>query len=75
MAAASTAGFLKEVIDPVFSDRSANMTDAAFTVLGGTLGASIIIPLKTKKKAGIYSLTLAVRPLSVGLVWRQTASP
>lgn len=75
LAAAGTAGFLKEVIDPLFFDTPPNMTDAAYTVLGGAVGASIIIPLNTKRRARKSSLSLMVRPFSTGLAWRPASVP
>ena len=48
--ASALTGLLKEVVDPVLLNRTRNMTDFAYTVLGGGVGASIIIPLNSKKK-------------------------
>lgn len=47
--ASALTGFLKEVVDPVFLNSTRNWTDFAYTALGGAVGASIIIPIKSKK--------------------------
>jgi len=47
--AAATAGLLKEAIDPSI-DGKRSAEDFGYSVLGGAVGASIVIPLKYKKK-------------------------
>lgn len=45
--AATAVGFLKEAIDPSIG-RVRSSKDFGYTVLGGAIGASIVIPLKKK---------------------------
>ena len=45
---AASAGLIKEAIDPLI-DRERSAEDFGYTVLGGAIGASIVIPLKPKK--------------------------
>ncbi len=53
--AAAVAGFLKEAIDPAIGGtRSAE--DFGYSVLGGAVGASIVIPLKSKKQKEVAYL-------------------
>lgn len=52
---ASAAGLLKEAIDPAIG-RERSAEDFGYTVLGGAVGASIVIPLKPKKKKEIAYL-------------------
>ena len=53
--AATAAGLLKEAIDPLIDgERSAE--DFGYSVLGGAVGASIVIPLKSKKKKEVAYL-------------------
>jgi hypothetical protein len=47
--AASAVGLVKELIDPSIG-RERSGEDLGFTVLGGAIGASIVIPLKKKSK-------------------------
>ena len=46
---ATTAGLLKEMIDPTFLSGVKSKEDVYFSALGGAIGASIVIPLKTRK--------------------------
>ena len=53
--AAATAGLLKEAIDPsIGGTRSAE--DLGYSLMGGAVGASIVIPLKSKKKKEVAYL-------------------
>lgn len=53
--AAAAAGLLKEAIDPsIGGTRSAE--DFGYSVLGGAVGASIVIPLKSKKNKDVAYL-------------------
>ena len=47
--AAAAVGALKEWLDPIVFNGTRNWVDFGYTVLGGTVGASIVIPLKSKK--------------------------
>ena len=47
--AAIAAGLLKEDIDPSIG-QTRNIADFGFTALGGAVGASIILPIRSKKK-------------------------
>lgn len=47
--ASAIAGGIKEILDPSFFGGTRNIQDFNYTVLGGALGASIVIPLKGKK--------------------------
>ncbi|MCB0459951.1 MAG: hypothetical protein KDC74_08055 [Flavobacteriaceae bacterium] len=49
-ATATAVGFLKEAIDPKLLGGVKSNTDVLYTSLGGGLGASIVIPLKRKKR-------------------------
>jgi hypothetical protein len=49
-AVATVAGLLKEAIDPKLLGGVKSNTDILYTSLGGGLGASIVIPLKRKKR-------------------------
>lgn len=49
-ATATAVGFLKEAIDPKLLGGVKSHTDVLYTSLGGGLGASIVIPLKRKKR-------------------------
>ena len=47
--AASAVGFLKEAVDPDLLSGVRSTNDALYTSLGGAFGASIVIPLKSRK--------------------------
>ena len=53
--AAATAGLIKEAIDPSI-DGKRSAEDFGYSVLGGAVGASIVIPLKPKKKKEVAYL-------------------
>lgn len=46
---ASVLGLVKEVVDPLWFDKNRSFDDFAYTVFGGVVGASIVIPLKRKR--------------------------
>ena len=48
-ATASAVGYLKEVVDPKWFNGTRSKKDFQYSVLGGAIGASIIIPLKRRK--------------------------
>ena len=50
---ATLVGLTKELIDPSIG-RKRSGEDFAYTALGGAIGASIVIPLKPKKKEIVY---------------------
>jgi hypothetical protein len=49
LGASVVVGGIKEALDPSFFGGTRNVLDFEYTVLGGVLGASIIIPMKGKK--------------------------
>ena len=51
--AAISVGLAKELIDPSIG-RTRTGEDFGYTALGGAVGASIVIPLKPKKKEIVY---------------------
>jgi hypothetical protein len=53
--AATAAGLIKEAIDPALG-RERSGQDLGYTVLGGAIGASIVIPLKKKEPKEITYL-------------------
>lgn len=48
-ATASAVGFLKEAVDPKWFNGVKSEKDFGYSVLGGLIGASIVIPLKRRK--------------------------
>ncbi|MBJ2174288.1 hypothetical protein JBL43_08565 [Aureibaculum sp. A20] len=48
-ATASAFGYLKEVVDPKWFNGTRSKKDFQYSVLGGVIGASIVIPLKRRK--------------------------
>lgn len=45
--ASTSTGLLKELVDPLFN-QTRNWKDLQFTALGGVIGASIVIPLRSR---------------------------
>ena len=58
-ATASAVGFIKEALDPGLLSGVKNHTDTLYTTLGGAFGASIVIPLKKKKRKPTPNITAA----------------
>ena len=56
---ATAVGFLKEALDPRLLSGVNNTTDALYTSLGGAVGASIVIPLKRRKRRKTPNITAA----------------
>jgi len=48
-ATAATIGYLKEAVDPKWFNGVRSKKDFQYSVLGGVIGASIVIPLKRRK--------------------------
>lgn len=48
-ATASAVGYLKEAVDPKWFNGVRSNKDFGYSVLGGAIGASIVIPLKKRK--------------------------
>ena len=48
-ATASAVGYLKEVVDPKWFNGTRSKKDFQYSVLGGVIGASIVIPLRRRK--------------------------
>jgi hypothetical protein len=56
--ASVAAGGIKELLDPVIFNGTRNVKDFQYTALGGVVGASIVIPLRSRKeKAAVGSLS------------------
>ena len=53
--AATGAGILKELIDPMIGRKSSG-EDLAFSALGGAIGATIVFPLKSKREKTVTYL-------------------
>lgn len=49
-AASATVGLLKEAADPSLFNGTRNAKDFQYTALGGLIGASIVIPLRSRKE-------------------------
>ena len=48
-ATAATIGYIKEAVDPKWFNGTRSKKDFQYSVLGGVIGASIVIPLKRRK--------------------------
>ena len=48
-ASAATLGYLKEAVDPKWFNGTRSKKDFQYSVVGGVIGASIVIPLKRRK--------------------------
>ncbi len=48
--ASTGAGVLKELADPVLFNGTRNWKDFGYTALGGALGVSVVIPLRSRKE-------------------------
>lgn len=48
-ATAAAVGYLKEAVDPKWFNGVKSKKDFGYSVLGGVIGASIVIPLKRRK--------------------------
>ncbi|MET2986570.1 hypothetical protein [Aureibaculum conchae] len=48
-ATAATIGYIKEAVDPKWFNGVRSKKDFQYSVLGGVIGASIVIPLKRRK--------------------------
>lgn len=48
-ATAATIGYIKEAVDPKWFNGTRSKKDFQYSVLGGAIGASIVIPLKRRK--------------------------
>lgn len=58
-ATAALVGVIKEEIDPDLLSGVKNHTDTLYTSLGGAFGASIVIPLKKKRRKPTPNITAA----------------
>jgi len=58
-ASAATIGYLKEVVDPKWFNGVRSADDFKYSVFGGVIGASIVIPLKRRKPKETPNITMA----------------
>ena len=65
VATASAIGYLKEVVDPKWFNRTKSGKDFMYTALGGTLGASFIFTLKKKKHKKTPNIAAAFNTIPV----------
>ena len=65
---ATTAGLLKEMIDPTFLSGVKSKEDAYFSALGGAIGASIVIPLKKRAPKKTPNIIAAFKLKNNGLM-------
>ncbi|MDY7396197.1 hypothetical protein UMM65_13175 [Aureibaculum sp. 2210JD6-5] len=60
-ASAATIGYLKEAVDPKWFNGVRSKKDFQYSVLGGAIGASIVIPLKRRKPKKTPNIDAAFR--------------
>jgi len=58
-ATAATVGYLKEAVDPKWFNGVRSKKDFQYSVLGGVIGASIVIPLKRRTPKKTPNITAA----------------
>ena len=58
-ATASAVGYLKEVVDPKWFNGVRSKKDFGYSVLGGAIGASIVIPLRKRKTKEMPNIAAA----------------
>ncbi len=61
-ATAATLGYLKEAVDPKWFNGTRSKKDFQYSVLGGVIGASIVIPLKRRKPKKMPNIDAAFMP-------------
>ena len=61
VASASAFGFIKEAVDPKWFNGVKSDKDFGYSVLGGIIGASIVIPLKRRKSKETPNIAAAFK--------------